>query len=44
MVSEERGWPESLIGSAFDLDPEGLELLVAACRDHNLGVKDGHGR
>jgi uncharacterized protein len=32
---------QSLAGSAFHLDPDGLDLLVAACRDHSRGLLNG---
>jgi uncharacterized protein len=31
----------SLAGSAFELDPADLELLVTACRDHSDGLSQG---
>ncbi len=31
----------ALCGSAFELEPSGLELLVAACRDHGKGFTVG---
>lgn len=39
----ERGasFAQSLVGSLFELDPEGLELLMAACRGHTDGLTVG---
>jgi uncharacterized protein len=34
-------WARALCGDAFDLEPEDLELLVLACRDHSKGLMRG---
>ncbi|MGH7557493.1 MAG: hypothetical protein ACREMD_06900 [Gemmatimonadota bacterium] len=32
---------EDLHGTAFELDPEGLDILMIACRDHSEGLMEG---
>jgi uncharacterized protein len=32
---------EDLHGTLFELDPEGLDILMIACRDHSVGLMEG---